>query len=147
MHPAAGGRRSRVGEGISKMNSGRGSRVLVVDDDPDICEVMQLILEPRGYRVVTAESGIEALRILRAGEEPCLVLLDLMMPGMDGLQFRTEQLHDPALAAIPVVMISAGGDVAAKAATVGLEGLLKPIDLDVLLATLERFGCTPEREG
>jgi CheY-like chemotaxis protein len=127
--------------------SDRRCRVLVVDDDPDICEVMQLILEPRGYRVVTAESGIEALRILRAGEEPCLVLLDLMMPGMDGLQFRSEQLHDPALAAIPVVMISAGGDVAAKAASVGLEGLLKPIDFDVLLATLERFGCTPERES
>lgn len=129
------------------MSSERGSRVLVVDDDPDICEVMQLILEPRGYRVVTAESGIEALRILRAGEVPCLVLLDLMMPGMDGLQFRDEQLRDPALAAIPVVMISAGGDVVAKAATVGLEGLLKPVDLDVLLATLERFGCVPEHDA
>jgi CheY-like chemotaxis protein len=129
------------------MNSDRGIPVLVVDDDPDICEVMQLILEPRGYRVVTAESGIEALRILRAGEEPCLILLDLMMPGMDGLQFRTEQLRDPALAAIPVVMISASGDVAAQAATVGLEGLFKPIDLDVLLATLGRFGCTPKRES
>jgi CheY-like chemotaxis protein len=129
------------------MNSDRGSRVLVVDDDPDICEVMQLILEPRGYRVVTAQSGIEALRILRAGEEPCLVLLDLMMPGMDGLQFRAEQVRDPTLASIPVVMISAGGDVAAKAAAVGLEGLLKPIDLDALLATLERFGCAPEHEG
>lgn len=115
--------------------------VLVVDDDPDICEVMQMILGARGYRVVTAEGGDEALQLLRAGEEPCLILLDLMMPGMNGLEFRAEQLRDPVLAAIPVVMISAGGDVVAKAAAVGLPGLLKPIDLDVLLATVARFDC------
>ena len=119
--------------------------VLVVDDDPDICEVMQMVLESRGYRVVTSQSGVEALGMLRAGEDPCLILLDLMMPGMNGLEFRDEQRRDPALAAIPVVMISAGGDVTAKAASVGLEGLLKPVDLDVLLATVERFGCVPER--
>lgn len=118
--------------------------VLVVDDDPDICEVMELILESRGYCVVTAEDGIEALRMLRSGEEPCLILLDLMMPRMDGIQFRDEQQRDPNLAAIPVVMISAGGDVAAKAAAAGLEGLLKPIELDVLLATVARYGCIPQ---
>jgi CheY-like chemotaxis protein len=118
--------------------------VLVVDDDPDICEVMQLILESHGYRVVTAESGTDALDKLRAGVDPCLILLDLMMPNMNGIQFRREQRRDPALAAIPVVMISAGGDVAAKAAAVGLQGLLKPIDLGVLLDTVKRFGCVPE---
>ncbi len=121
--------------------------VLVVDDDPDICEVMQMILESRGYRVVTAEGGAEALRMLRAGERPCLILLDLMMPGMNGIQLREQQLRDPALAAIPVVMISAGGDVAAKAAAVGVEGLLKPIDLEVLLETVERFGCVAQSES
>lgn len=118
--------------------------VFIVDDDPDICEVMQLILESHGYRVVTAESGAEALDKLRAGVEPCLILLDLMMPNMNGIQFRSEQRRDPALVSIPVVMVSAGGDVAAKAAAVGLEGLLKPIDLEVLLETVKRFGCVPE---
>jgi CheY-like chemotaxis protein len=129
------------------MSSDRPKHVLVVDDDPDICEAIELILGSRGYRVVTAESGTEALRMLRAGETPCLILLDLMMPVMNGLQFRDEQVRDPALAAIPVVMISAGGDVTAKAAAVGLKGLLKPIDLDVLIAEIERFGCVPERGG
>lgn len=126
------------------MSEDRRKCVLVVDDDPDICEVMELILESRGYCVRTAEDGIEALRLLRSGEEPCLIFLDLMMPRMDGIEFRDEQRRDPNLAAIPVVMISAGGDVAAKAAAAGLEGLLKPIELDVLLATVARYGCIPQ---
>ena len=119
--------------------------VFIVDDDPDICEVMQMILESRGYQVVTAENGADALAKLRAGVKPCIILLDIMMPTMNGIQFRSEQRRDPALAAIPVVMVSAGGDVVAKAAAVGLEALLKPVDLGVLLETLERFGCVPEQ--
>ena len=115
--------------------------VLVVDDDPDICEALQVVLESYGHRVVTAESGADALDKLRTGADPCLILLDLMMPGMNGIEFRGEQLRDPALAAIPVVILSADGDVAAKAATVGAEGLLKPVDLDVLLDTVKRFAC------
>jgi CheY-like chemotaxis protein len=63
---------------------------------------------------------------------------------MDGIEFRDEQLRDPALAAIPVVIVSAGGDVAAKAAAAGVEGLTKPVDIDVLLATIRRFCCTEE---
>lgn len=121
--------------------------VLVVDDDPDICEVTQMILESRGYRVVTAENGAEALRKLRAGEDPCLILLDLMMPYMNGIQFRDEQIRDPALASIPVVLLSASGDVTTRAAAAGLEGLRKPIDLAVLLDTVERFGCVSEAKS
>lgn len=113
--------------------------VLVVDDDPDIREILQDLLECYGYRVTTAENGADALDKLRAGEEPCLILLDLMMPIMDGIEFRDEQRRDPALAEIPVVMVSAGGDVAAKAAAAGVEGFTKPVDMDVLLSTIRRF--------
>jgi CheY-like chemotaxis protein len=119
--------------------------VLIVDDDPDICETMQIILECHGYRVVTAESGPDALDKLTRGETPYLILLDLMMPGMSGMQLRDELLREPRFAAVPVVIVSAGGDVAAKAAAMGVEGLTKPIAIDVLLRTLERFaGDAPD---
>ena len=121
--------------------------VLVVDDDPDICDVVQEILESFGYRVETARNGIEALKKLRSGGAPCLILLDLMMPGMNGFEFRNEQLCDPALASIPVVVISGAGEVAAKAATMGVEGLAKPINLDVLLAEVRDFNCTRREDG
>ena len=116
--------------------------VFIVDDDPDICDTMQMVLECYGYRVVTAEGGADALDKLTKGENPCLILLDLMMPEMNGIQLRHELLRDPELAAIPVVIVSAAGDIAAKAAALGVEGLSKPINMDVLLATIQRFGCT-----
>lgn len=121
------------------MSGPKVKSVLVVDDDPDICEIFKDLLESYGYLVTTAENGADALDKLRAGEDPGLILLDLMMPVMDGIQFRDEQVRDPSLAAIPVVIVSAGGDVAAKAAAAGVEGLSKPVDIDVLLATVGRF--------
>jgi CheY-like chemotaxis protein len=125
--------------------------LLVVDDDPDICEALQTVLEAYGYRVLTAPGGAEALAILRRGERPCLILLDLMMPGMNGAEFRAEQLRDPALARIPVVVLSASGEVAAKAAALGAEGLPKPVDLEALLRAIRHRcrdpGTAPERRG
>jgi CheY-like chemotaxis protein len=116
--------------------------VLVVDDDPDICEALQTVLEVSGYRVAAAGNGREALRTLRSGVRPCLVLLDLMMPVMNGLEFRAEQSSDPAIAAVPVVVVSGDHGVAAKATAMGLEGLSKPIDIDDLLQVVGRF-CGP----
>jgi CheY-like chemotaxis protein len=117
--------------------------VLVVDDDPDICDTMETVLDFHGYRVVTARSGPEALDKLRRGADPCLILLDLMMPGMSGAELHGELRRDAKLAAIPVVIISASGSVASKAAALGVEGLAKPVDLDQLLETIKRFGCAP----
>lgn len=116
--------------------------VLVVDDDPDICETLQTVLEVSGYRVAAAGNGREALRTLRSGVRPCLVLLDLMMPVMNGLEFRAEQSSDPAIAAVPVVVVSGDHGVAEKATAMGLEGLSKPIDIDDLLQVVGRF-CGP----
>lgn len=116
--------------------------VLVVDDDPDVCETLQTVLEVSGYRVAAAANGLEALKTLRSGLRPCLVLLDLMMPVMNGLEFRAEQRSDPAIAAVPVVVVSGDHHVAEKATEMGLEGLAKPIDIDDLLQLVARF-CGP----
>ncbi len=112
--------------------------VLVVDDDPDICEVIQTVLEVHGYRVVTARDGVDALEQLRAGERPSMIILDLMMPRMNGLQFRDEQTRDPALRAIPVLVLTGDGRADAKAAALGVEGLRKPVELATLLDAVRR---------
>jgi len=113
-----------------------GGTVLVVEDDLDIREVMRMVLEASGYQVLEAGDGAEALVVARA-HRPRLILLDLMMPGMDGFQFRESQLRDPAIAAIPVVIVSGGGAVPEKAAELGAAGyLVKPTDLQRLLAVM-----------
>lgn len=116
--------------------------MFIVDDDPDIRESTQTVLELYGYRVATAKGGAEALEQLKRGEQPCIILLDLMMPGMNGIQLREELARDPVLAAIPIVIVSARDDVAGIATSLGIEWLAKPIDLSVLLDKVERHGCT-----
>lgn len=113
--------------------------VMIVDDDPDICMSIQIALEAHGYRVTTASDGAEALQKLATDEAPCLILLDLMMPGMNGQAFREAQLRNPALAAIPVVVLSGDYKIDERAAAMGVEGLGKPIDLPLLLAKVEQF--------
>jgi two-component system response regulator MprA len=88
-------------EGIENARS-----VLVVEDEGDIRGMIRLALELEGYVVFEATDGRRALEQLRAGLRPSLILLDLMMPGMNGWEFRAEQGRDPELAAIPVVLIS-----------------------------------------
>ncbi|HEX8113120.1 MAG TPA: response regulator [Kofleriaceae bacterium] len=110
--------------------------VLVVEDDLDIREVMRMVLEASGYQVLEAGDGAEALEVARA-HRPRIILLDLMMPGMDGFQFRESQLQDPAIASIPVVIVSGGGAVPQKAAELGAAGyLVKPTDVQRLLAVM-----------
>jgi len=111
--------------------------VLVVDDDPEMRDSMEMLLQSDGYAVVTAEHGEAALTSLRRGLNPCAILLDLMMPVMDGFKFREEQLSDPQLAAIPVITYSGHYDVHANAARLRPTAYFqKPVDPDVLLALL-----------
>jgi len=86
--------------------------ILVVDDDRDIRDSLVEVLGEHGYPVIGAGNGVEALEILRtSAPPPSLILLDLMMPVMDGREFRERQLENPALADIPVIVISAYNDV------------------------------------
>lgn len=115
-------------------------KVLIVDDDRDIRQVLRTILSYEGYSVVSASNGEEAIRRLRTDGETCVILLDLMMPVMDGWRFRQEQRQDPDLADIPVVVISAAANVPQKAAELEAAGYIqKPIDFDDLLNTIERY--------
>jgi CheY-like chemotaxis protein len=114
--------------------------VLVVDDEPDLCLTVQLVLRLEGYDVVTSGDGAEALARLRGGLQPCLILLDMMMPRMNGAQFREVQMSDPNLCDIPVLALTGGGDaILAKVAALGLEVLRKPIELNSLLSVVARF--------
>lgn len=86
-------------------------RILVVDDEADIRTLLAEVLEGEGYSVATAANGMEALQSLRSSSPPCVILLDLMMPVMDGYGFCAERERDPDLAALPVIVITAGSDV------------------------------------
>ena len=121
------------------MNADQQGGILIVEDDPDIRETLAEILQDEGYSVSGAANGQEALTHLRSGRPmPRLILLDLMMPVMDGWEFRSEQKQDPALAAVPVIVVSGDGNIAQKALSVEAAGYLgKPIDLDALLETIE----------
>jgi CheY-like chemotaxis protein len=113
--------------------------VLVVEDHESTREAFALLLSSVGYRVATAPDGRQALEHLRHGERPCLILLDLMMPGMDGWQFREEQRRDEQLADIPVIVCSAAGNLRERAGRLQAASYLdKPIDPDLLLTTVYR---------
>jgi CheY-like chemotaxis protein len=115
--------------------------ILIVDDEPQIRALLADILTEEGYTVDTATNGQDAINYLQTtGVPPCMIVLDLMMPIMDGWQFRAIQQHDPTLAQIPVVVISARPDLVRAATSLGVtEVLSKPIDLDSLLTTVERY--------
>jgi CheY-like chemotaxis protein len=119
--------------------------VLVVDDDSDLRETIQVLLQAHGHRVASAADGAEALAWLGAGGTlPCLVLLDLMMPGMSGFDVRSRMRADPVLADVPVVVITGAGMLAEqRAGELQAEVLRKPIELATLLGTVRRF-CQPE---
>ncbi len=110
-------------------------QVLIVEDDLDIRESLAELLELQGYGVLQAHDGRAALDVLAAGARPGLILLDLMMPGMDGATFLEEQRARPELAQIPVVVLTAARvDLSALAPTAVL---LKPVVLEELWQVLE----------
>jgi CheY-like chemotaxis protein len=120
----------------------RNHKILVVDDDADIREVLSEVLIESGHDVMTASNGLEGLQILRDGWSPCMVLLDLMMPVMDGYLFLEEARNDPALASIPITVITAGRQVDIQR----LEGatlVAKPIRLPALMSLIAKSCGSP----
>ena len=122
------------------MGSQDSHLVMVVEDDPDTRDALCEALAAFGYGALSAENGEQALRVLRAAPQPCVILLDVMMPVMDGWQFREAQQSDPSLSTIPVVCLTA--DVSAKARAIR-EGcvafLSKPVEMETLINTLRAY--------
>jgi CheY-like chemotaxis protein len=114
--------------------------VLIVEDDDHIREALAETLIDHGFSVQTASNGCEAIDVLRgAAVRPQLILLDLMMPVMDGWAFRTAQLADPTLSHIPVVILSAVRDLRRQGTQLRAAAVLpKPLDVPRLLDAIER---------
>ncbi|HEY0875840.1 MAG TPA: response regulator [Vicinamibacterales bacterium] len=108
------------------------ANILVVEDNDDVREMMAVTLELEGHEVATAVNGRDALNKLHAGRKPCLILLDLMMPVMNGWEFQSELEHDPDLRDVPVVVVTALGSEMARY-TDAAAVLPKPVDMDELL--------------
>jgi CheY-like chemotaxis protein len=114
-------------------------RVLIVEDDPDTRDMLAHFLELSGFEVEKAANGHEALNALRGGDNASVILLDLMMPVMDGWEFRAAQRLDPTLSAIPVIVVTAAGPRERVPPIDADAWLPKPVDLDRLLDTLMPF--------
>jgi CheY-like chemotaxis protein len=113
--------------------------ILIVDDDEDNREVLREVLSDAGYSVAGARDGAEALMLLRR-VRPDVILLDLNMPIMDGLEFRAAQKSDPSLAAIPTVVMTAVDRFRDRIADLAPEAALpKPLKLAQLLAIVQRY--------
>jgi CheY-like chemotaxis protein len=110
-------------------------RILIVEDDADVREAMSDALGEQGYTVATSGDGRQALDWLRQNAAPDAILLDLMMPVMDGWHFLAEQRRDPVLAAIPVIVVTAFKDTARQVGTGAL--LQKPVTVARLLEALD----------
>jgi CheY-like chemotaxis protein len=121
---------------------GTAQCVLLVEDEPDVRQALREVLAEEGYAVADVGDGRQALEYLRTHEPPNVVLLDLMMPVMDGRAVLRAMKEDPALARIPVIAISAASQAALEdAVATGGAALYirKPISLDALLGALKRF--------
>jgi CheY-like chemotaxis protein len=120
--------------------------VLVVEDEPELQDMLRVALEADGYDVAVVGDGREALRHLRSTALTCLIVLDLMLPVMDGHRFRTMQLRDRSLAWIPVIVVSGGMEAAKDARELGAHAFVrKPIDVDELREIVSRVGCSRTR--
>ena len=119
--------------------------VLGVDDEPDAREMLSIALRDAGFQTMSAANGAEALTILKetvaSKRTRCgLILLDLMMPVLNGWDFRRKQKGDPALAAIPVVLMSAGAHIAAATGDLDAAGsVAKPVELSDLVSKVRRY--------
>ena len=116
--------------------------ILLVEDDPSIRSDLSILLEMEGFEVYSAENGEVAVGVLNsAAKTPSLIILDIMMPVMDGWQFRDAQLKIESAATIPLVVMTADGHAAEKAMKMNAQGFIqKPIhSIDSFLETVNRF--------
>ena len=113
--------------------------IFIIEDDVDTREMLGRFLELEGYSIETAANGRQALeRLTTSGIRACVILLDLMMPVMDGWQFRREQVRNEDLARIPVIVVSAAGRERLQQIEANAY-LSKPVDLDELLKHITQF--------
>jgi CheY-like chemotaxis protein len=123
--------------GGAKAQNGR-CPVLIVEDDGDLRDMMAQLLMLEGFQTASVANGREALEYLNQGARPDVILLDLMMPVMDGWEFRRRQQADPAVADVPVIILSALDP--ARASEVNADAFLKkPLDFDRLLSLVRAF--------
>jgi CheY-like chemotaxis protein len=115
--------------------------VFVIDDEQDLLDVTSFVLESEGYRVQTARNGAEALSLLCSGSRPELVLLDMMMPVMNGWEFLEAISRIPTFRNIPIVVMTAAGSIGVPGATAVLR---KPFDLGALVDVVERHASGNE---
>lgn len=115
-------------------------RILVVEDDNSIRELLVELLQSEGYEVASAVNGLEGLKYLQTQKNPDLILIDLMMPVMDGYSFRTEQMKNTEWSKIPVIVMSAEANAKEKMKSYGISAFLaKPVELDTILKTVEQY--------
>ena len=124
------------------------SHVMVVEDDRDTREVLRLILEMEGIEVTEASDGIEALDRLHELREadpdrPCAIVLDIMMPRCSGPEFRRRQLHDPLIAGVPIIVLSAIADQVKLDELEAFAKVSKPFDPDQLIQVVRRACAIP----
>ena len=126
---------------VSGLSMSRKS-VLIVDDDADIRDLLAEALVQEGFDVMTAANGLEGLRILRGlRAPPSVILLDLMMPILDGYGFLDQFRRDPVLASIPLVVVTAGHGVDRARLGDSLEIIAKPFDFPRLVGVLHTLGA------
>jgi CheY-like chemotaxis protein len=114
-------------------------QILVVEDDTSIRELLVELLQSEGYRVSSAVNGLEGLKYLQQNK-PDLILIDLMMPVMDGYSFRTEQLKNDEWSKIPTVVMSAEANAKEKMKSYKITAFLsKPVELDTILRTVASY--------
>jgi CheY-like chemotaxis protein len=116
-------------------------KILVIEDDVSIRELLVELLQGEGYTVASAFNGIEGLETLKSKKiDPDLILIDLMMPGMDGFKFRQEQLKNDDWSKIPTIVMSAESNAKDKMKDLNITAFLsKPVELDTILKTVARY--------
>ena len=117
--------------------------VLLVEDEDDARNLLATLLEEGGYQVLRAANGVEALNLLESARGACnIILLDLMMPVMNGWDFRRKQKQNPLYAGIPVLLMSAGARIASASGDLDAAGYVtKPVEVDDLLEKVRQHCC------